>query len=71
MHKLRGMITSMRGGRRAPLEPSYLSWCSGKIAVSQGGARSGVLKEPAVLLPFAQISLLITETKESVYQKGR
>jgi len=42
-----------------------------KIALSQGAAIEGALKEPAVFLPFARISWMITETKESVYQKAR
>jgi hypothetical protein len=43
-----------------------------KIAASQGGARlSGAPKEPAVFLPFTKISWLMTEIKESVYQKAR
>jgi hypothetical protein len=42
-----------------------------KIAASQGGPRSEAPKEPAVFLPFAKISWLMTETMESVYQKAR
>lgn len=42
-----------------------------KIALGQGGLRESALKEPAVFVPFARISWLMTETKESVYQKAR
>ena len=42
-----------------------------KIAASHGGPRSKTLKEPAVFLPFARISWLMTEPMESVYQKAR
>ena len=42
-----------------------------KIDACENGARSQVLKEPAVFLPFARIFWLITETKEPVYQKAR
>ena len=42
-----------------------------KVDASQSGARSQVLKDPAVFLPFATISWLITETKAPLYQKAR
>jgi hypothetical protein len=42
-----------------------------KIATSHGGPRSKALNEPAVFLPFARISWLMTEAMESVYQKAR
>jgi hypothetical protein len=42
-----------------------------KIAASLGGAPLEGRKEPAVFLPFGKISWLLTETKESVYQKAR
>ena len=42
-----------------------------KIVASQGGPRSEALRNPAVFLPFARMSWLMTETKEAVYQKAR
>ena len=42
-----------------------------KIVASKGGVGTATPKEPAVFLPFSKISWLITETKESVYQKAR
>jgi hypothetical protein len=43
-----------------------------KIAVDQGGGVSpGLPKDPAVFVPFATISWLMTAMKESLYQKAR
>lgn len=42
-----------------------------RIVASQGGSRSDASKEPAVFLPFARISWLMTELREPVYQKAR
>lgn len=41
------------------------------IAALGGGSRSTKLAEPALFLPFAVISWLVTETKEPIYQKAR
>jgi hypothetical protein len=43
-----------------------------KIAVDRGGGISPALpKDPAVFVPFATISWLMTAMKESLYQKAR
>ena len=42
-----------------------------KIVDSKGGAGAATSKESAVFLPFSKISWLITEIKESIYQKAR
>jgi hypothetical protein len=42
-----------------------------KIAGNQGGASDGLPQDPAVFLPFATISWLITAMKEALYQKAR
>jgi hypothetical protein len=42
-----------------------------KIAADQGGASPDLPEDPAVFLPFATISWLITAMKESRYQKAR
>jgi hypothetical protein len=43
-----------------------------KIAVDRGGGASPDLpKDPAVFVPFATISWLMTAMKESLYQKAR
>jgi len=42
-----------------------------KIVASKGGAGAATPKELAVFLPFSKISWLVTEIKESVYQKAR
>jgi hypothetical protein len=43
-----------------------------KIAVDHGGGVShGLPKDPAVFVPFATISWLVTAIKESLYQKAR
>ena len=41
------------------------------ITASQAGIASPAPKEPVVFLPFAQISWVMAESKESVYQKAR
>jgi hypothetical protein len=41
-----------------------------KIIAGVEGVPEG-LTEPAVFLPYAKISWMLTETKESVYQKSR
>jgi hypothetical protein len=41
------------------------------IAASRGETSSDAPKEPVVFLPFAQISWVMAESKESVYQKAR
>ena len=40
-------------------------------AGNQGGASDGLPQDPAVFLPFATISWLITAMKEALYQKAR
>jgi hypothetical protein len=42
-----------------------------QIAVSQGGVSPNLPEDPAVFLPFATISWLITAMKEALYQKAR
>ena len=43
-----------------------------KIGVDRGGGvSSGLPKDPAVFVPFATISWLMTAMKESLYQKAR
>ncbi len=42
-----------------------------KIAVNQNGASTDLPQDPAVFLPFANISWLITAMKEALYQKAR
>jgi hypothetical protein len=42
-----------------------------KIAGNRGGASEGLPQDPAVFLPFATISWLITAMKEALYQKAR
>ncbi len=42
-----------------------------KIAVELGDASAGLPQDPAVFLPFANISWLITAMKEALYQKAR
>jgi hypothetical protein len=42
-----------------------------KIDASLSGIRSQALKDPAVFLPFARISWLISEAREPIYQKAR
>jgi hypothetical protein len=42
-----------------------------KIAAGRGETPSEAPKEPVVFLPFAQISWVMAESKESVYQKAR
>ena len=41
------------------------------IMASKGGAGAATSKESAVFLPFSKISWLMTEIRESVYQKAR
>lgn len=42
-----------------------------KIALNPGGDSAGFPSDPAVFLPFATISWLITAMKEALYQKAR
>jgi hypothetical protein len=42
-----------------------------KIAVGHGAVSPGLPKDPAVFVPFATISWLMTAMKESLYQKAR
>ena len=42
-----------------------------KIAGNQDGASAALPVDPAVFLPFATISWLITTMKEALYQKAR
>ncbi len=42
-----------------------------KIALNSNGASPGLPTDPAVFLPFATISWLITAMKEALYQKAR
>jgi len=42
-----------------------------KIAVNHGGLSPSLTEDPAVFLPFATISWLMTSRKESAYQKAR
>jgi hypothetical protein len=42
-----------------------------KIAVNLGSDSPDVPKDPAVFVPFATISWMMTERKESAYQKAR
>ena len=42
-----------------------------KIAVNQNGGSAVLPTDPAVFLPFATISWLITAMKEALYQKAR
>jgi hypothetical protein len=42
-----------------------------KIAGNEGGASEVLPQDPAVFLPFATISWLITAMKEAMYQKAR
>jgi hypothetical protein len=42
-----------------------------KIAGNRGGASERLPQDPAVFLPFATISWLITAMKEALYQKAR
>jgi hypothetical protein len=43
-----------------------------KIAIDQvGGVSPSLPKDPAVFVPYATISWLIAEMKESLYQKAR
>ena len=42
-----------------------------KIAADQDSVSSSSPKDPAVFVPFATISWLITAVKESLYQKAR
>jgi hypothetical protein len=42
-----------------------------KIAANQNGTSTALPDDPAVFLPFATISWLITAMKEALYQKAR
>jgi hypothetical protein len=42
-----------------------------QIAVNQSGGSAALPEDPAVFLPFATISWLITAMKEALYQKAR
>jgi hypothetical protein len=42
-----------------------------KIALNHDGPSPSLPEDPAVFLPFATISWLMTARKESVYQKAR
>ena len=42
-----------------------------KIAVNHGAVSAAWPEDPAVFLPFATISWLITAMKEALYQKAR
>ena len=42
-----------------------------QIAANQDSVSAGLPQDPAVFLPFATISWLITAMKEALYQKAR
>jgi hypothetical protein len=42
-----------------------------KIAIDQRADSPSLPKDPAIFVPFATISWLMTATKESAYQKAR
>ena len=42
-----------------------------QITANQGGVSPGLPEDPAVFLPFATISWVITSMKEALYQKAR